>query len=70
MSRNLCYTCFDDITWRMHGMTENFNAEIKRYANQIYEGLTVNCINCGRTAFYNRNESTGKWTQSYVEVVE
>ncbi|WP_432702663.1 hypothetical protein [Lysinibacillus sphaericus] len=70
MSNALCFSCYDDITWRMHGLTENFNTEIKRYTTNIYEGLTVDCENCGRTAIYNSDEPTGKWLQSYVEVVK
>lgn len=70
MSNVLCFSCYDDITWRMHGLTENFKTEIKRYTTNIYEGLTVDCANCGRTAIYNRDEPTGKWLQSYVEVVK
>jgi len=70
MKEGLCFSCYDDITWRMQGMTDNFNAEIKRYTSEIHEGLTINCHNCGGIATYNRDESTGKWLQTYEEVVK
>ncbi|MGN7387776.1 hypothetical protein [Sporosarcina sp. SAFN-015] len=67
---NLCFSCFDDITFQYHGYNaEKFQSEINRYTNAIYEGLTVNCSLCGRTAKYNRDEPSGKWQQTYEEAV-
>lgn len=64
----LCFSCYDDITFQFHGYNHGvFNSEIKRYTSAIYEGMTVECVNCDRTAVYNRDEPTGKWRESYVE---
>lgn len=66
----LCFSCFDEITFQFHGYnSEMFQSEIKRYTSAIYEGMTVKCCHCERTATYNRDEPTGKWRQTYEEAV-
>lgn len=63
----LCFTCYDDITFQLHGQTpNNFTSEIKRYTSAIHEGLTVECSHCDRAVVFNRDEATGKWRQSLV----
>lgn len=66
MSNELCYTCYDDVTFRMHGyVPEAFSREIKRYTDAIYEGLTIKCSLCDRTVVFNRTES-GKYREDVV----
>jgi len=61
----LCYGCFTDITFQLFGQTpDSYNAEINRYVGAIYEGLSVDCFNCGDTVKYRKNDE-GKWTQTY-----
>jgi len=64
---SLCFSCFEDITWQSHGLTENFNKEIKRYIGSVYEGLTVGCVNCGRNVIFKRDEKLDKWRMDSLE---
>lgn len=67
MSGNLCYSCYDDATFRMHGYVPgDFRREIKRYVEAVYEGLTVDCEICGRKVVFNRDLETGKWRENEV----
>ena len=71
MGGKLCYTCYDDVTFRVHGyVPETFNQEIKRYVDAIYEGLTIKCGLCDRKVVFNRDKETGKWRQSEVTTNE
>lgn len=67
MTYALCFSCFDDITFQLYGQTPGSCApELKRYTDAMYEGMTVNCPQCDRTATYHRNEDGDKWIQNYV----
>lgn len=63
---NLCFSCYDDVTFRMHGyVPEEFRREIKRYTDAIYDGLTIKCSLCDSTVVFNRTDS-GKYREDVI----
>lgn len=52
--RRQCYSCFEEDTFQYHGVTRNYAIEVSKYKNGIYEGMIVDCGNCGRIVQYKR----------------
>lgn len=66
MKNNLCWTCLDDINFRMHGQTPGYdnNILVIKFLEKLKDGDVIDCKNCGSKKVYNQLEN-GKWKEDY-----
>lgn len=61
-----CYDCYETKTFEYHGFTGQYDSEMKRYIDSLYDGAVVSCVTCGVTTRF-RKDDLGRYTPEVIE---